>query len=457
MKITIPEKVELIIDTLMEQGFEAYAVGGCVRDTLLGREPGDWDITTSAKPEEVKALFRRTIDTGIEHGTVTVMFGKEGYEVTTYRIDGEYEDNRHPKSVEFTSDLVEDLKRRDFTINAMAYNHQSGIVDEFDGLEDLQKGIIRCVGSAHQRFDEDALRILRAIRFAGQLGFSIEEETKVAIQDRAHLLKNISAERIRTELSKLLISKKPELLLTGKELGITKVILPVFDQLFEVTQENPHHIYDVGMHTMESLKIMNDIVSMEQCVDSKHHMILSYTMLLHDVGKIQTKTIDEQGIAHFYGHPKISSQQAKKILKGLKFDNYTIDKVTHLVNYHDYRIECTDKAVRRAASKIGVEDLNLLFLVQEADIKAQNPVMQEEKLEKLERLRQLYDEMIRDACCVTLKELKVNGKMLIELGFEPGKEIGVVLSKLLEQVIEQPELNEEQVLLDIAKQYLVQS
>ena len=226
MRIELPEKVEGIIQTLMQAGYEAYAVGGCVRDSLLGKEPKDWDITTSAKPEEVKRLFPKTIDTGILHGTVTVMSGREGFEVTTYRIDGKYEDSRHPKEVTFTPNLLEDLKRRDFTINAMAYNESTGLVDEFDGIGDLKRGVIRCVGEAEQRFKEDALRMMRAVRFAAQLGFSIDEDTKEAICKLAPTLKNISAERIQVELVKLLESDHPEEMRTLYETGITAVMLP---------------------------------------------------------------------------------------------------------------------------------------------------------------------------------------------------------------------------------------
>lgn len=230
MKIDLPHNVDYIINELMNNGYEAYAVGGCIRDSILGREPKDWDITTSARPIEVKKLFRRTVDTGIQHGTVTVMLDREGYEVTTYRIDGEYEDNRRPKSVEFTVELVEDLKRRDFTINAMAYNRHEGLVDVFDGLNDLNKGIIRCVGSAAERFDEDALRILRAVRFSAQLGFEIEDETLKAVQEKADRLEAISAERIRVELNKLLLSPHPEKLIDAYRAGITKVVLPELDR-----------------------------------------------------------------------------------------------------------------------------------------------------------------------------------------------------------------------------------
>ena len=242
MNMWIPENVEWIIRELMAHGFEAYAVGGCVRDSVLGREPEDWDITTSAKPEQVKQIFHRTVDTGIEHGTVTVLIDKEAYEVTTYRVDGEYEDHRHPKEVTFTASLEEDLKRRDFTINAMAYNPQTGLVDIFEGIDDLNKKIIRCVGNPRERFDEDALRILRAIRFSAQLGFEIDNMTKEAMTEKAETLRDVSAERIRIELVKLLVSKHPEKIREAQRLGLTKVVLPEYDTIVGVEQHTPNHI-----------------------------------------------------------------------------------------------------------------------------------------------------------------------------------------------------------------------
>ena len=253
-KINLPEKVNYIITILQQHGFEAYAVGGCVRDTILGRIPGDWDITTSAMPEEVKALFSRTVDTGIQHGTVTVLVEGEGFEVTTYRIDGKYEDSRHPKEVIFTRSLKEDLLRRDFTINAMAYNEEKGLVDIFGGMNDLERGVLCCVGNAVERFSEDALRILRGVRFAAQLGFSIGTETRAGMERLAPTLRNISAERIQVELLKILMSERPELLRDAYELGITKQFLPEFDKLMVTQQETPHHMYNVGEHTLHALE-----------------------------------------------------------------------------------------------------------------------------------------------------------------------------------------------------------
>ncbi len=460
MRIQIPEPVEYIIDTLTNAGFEAFAVGGCVRDTILHRSPEDWDITTSAKPLEVKQLFRRTIDTGIEHGTVTVMLDKTGYEVTTYRIDGEYEDNRHPKSVEFTSNLIEDLKRRDFTINAMAYNPTVGLVDEFNGIHDLENKVIRCVGKAEDRFDEDALRILRAVRFAAQLGFDIDEETTKAIAIKAKHLTAISAERIRVELVKLLTSPHPEKLITASELGITKVVLPEFDAMLSTPQMNPHHIYNVGVHTTESIKAMRRLVVEEKAypeellqIDSKLYTVLCLTMLLHDVGKPQTRTLDHSGRDHFHGHPAISSKMAKAILNRLKFDNYTINLVVRLIANHDERVRPEPVLVRKATNAMGKDLMELLFLVQHADISAQNPATFEGKYEIIKKVKEIYEDCVRKCHPMCQSDLAINGKDLIDQGFLPGKELGNLLNTLLNVVLEHPEYNNREELLRLSEKY----
>ena len=435
MKIQLPEKVNRIITTLQKHGFEAYAVGGCVRDSFLGRVPGDWDITTSAAPEETKSLFARTFDTGIEHGTITVLLNGEGFEVTTYRIDGKYEDNRHPSKVQFTRSLSEDLLRRDFTINAMAYNEQDGLVDLFHGMEDLKKGVIRCVGNAEARFSEDALRILRAIRFSAQLGFEIEKETRQAIRKLAPNLSYISAERIQTELVKLLVSDHPEKILDAYELGITKVILPEFDAMMETTQETLHHCYNVGEHTIHAL------------MNIPADKVLRLTMLLHDIGKAKMRTTDANGVDHFKGHGPEGKEIAKKILRRLKFDNDTIAQVTRLIYWHDYRPAPEEKAVRRAIYKVG-EDLFPLFLkVQRADNLAQSMYLREEKLERIEAVEKLYHEIMEKHQCVSLKTLAVTGRDLIATGMKPGPQMGAVLQELLEMVLDQPEMNEKEKLL----------
>lgn len=441
MKIKLPEKVKFVIDTIVGAGFEAYAVGGCIRDSILGREPNDWDVTTSATPEQVKALFRRTIDTGIQHGTVTVMLDKEGFEVTTYRIDGEYEDSRHPKEVIFTPNLIEDLKRRDFTINAMAYNDTEGLVDVFDGMSDIEKGVIRCVGEAKERFTEDALRILRAIRFSAQLGYSIEEKTKEAIRSLAPNLRNISAERIQVELTKLLTSPHPDYMEVAYETGVTAVVLPELDVCMKTAQNHKCHCMGVGKHILCSLNYV------------PADKYLRWAALLHDIGKPATLTVDEKGITHFYGHPKVSANMAKEILKRLRFDNDTLHVVCRLVEYHDYGIGVLPemRRVRRAVHKMG-EDIFPMFLqLWYADIMAQSEYQREEKLEAIRMWREMFEEILEKNQCTSLKTLAVTGADLIELGMKPGKEIGEALQKLLEHVLDNPQDNEKEILLQRIK------
>ena len=440
MKIELPRKVVLIIKNLQRHGYDAYAVGGCVRDSILNRKPEDWDITTSAKPEQVKRIFRRTVDTGIEHGTVTVLIGKDGFEVTTYRVDGLYEDGRHPKEVTFTSRLEEDLKRRDFTINAMAYNDDERLVDAFGGMRDLNYHLIRCVGDPKERFSEDALRILRAVRFSAQLAFPIEPETAEAIKSLAPNLEKISAERIQAELVKLLVSDHPERIQDACELGITKVVLPEWDDMVGVKQNTLHHKYDVAAHTVHALQ------------NVKNDKVLRLTMLFHDMGKPVMKTTDENGRDHFKGHAIASEQIAKTVMKRLKFDNDTIRKVTKLVAYHDYRMEPTGANVRRAMHEIGVELFPYYLAVRLADTKAQSSYERRGKLENIIQIRELYRNALRNKECVTLKDLAVTGTDLINLGIAPGKELGTLLNELLDMVIEDPAWNQKGKLCDYVKE-----
>lgn len=439
MKIELPEKVKLLLNTIQEGGYEAYVVGGCVRDSLLGRIPDDWDITTSATPVQVKALFPRTIDTGIQHGTVTVMLGREGFEVTTYRIDGKYEDSRHPKEVLFTPNLQEDLRRRDFTINAMAYNEKEGIVDLFGGMEDLGLGKICCVGDAKARFEEDALRIMRAVRFSAQLGYEIEDKTAGAIVKLAPTLEKISAERIQTELVKLVTSPNPDFLKKAYQYGVTKIIMPEFDLAMETEQKHPHHCYNVGEHILCSMKG----VAPEK--------VLRLSMLFHDLGKPQTKTVDENGTDHFRGHAAVSEKLAEEILRRLKFDNDTIRQVTRLVHYHDYGngVFPTDTIVRRALNRIGEELFPLFLQVRQADLKAQSLYQREQKQANLDAWKRKYEEICRRKDCVSLKTLAVTGRDLIESGMEPGKEVGETLNKMLQVVLEDPKKNQKEILLSL--------
>ncbi|HIZ07563.1 MAG TPA: CCA tRNA nucleotidyltransferase [Candidatus Eubacterium avistercoris] len=436
MNIQLPEKVSEIINCLRSHNFEAYAVGGCVRDSLLGRTPSDWDITTSATPEEVKSLFSHTVDTGIQHGTVTVMLGHEGFEVTTYRIDGEYEDARHPKEVAFTLSLREDLKRRDFTINAMAYNEESGLVDLFGGAQDLERGVIRCVGDPGERFREDALRMFRAVRFAAQLGFSVEKNTAGAISELAGSLARISAERIQTELVKLLVSPHPEEMRQIYELGISDVVLPEFSVMMETPQNNPHHMYSVGEHTIKALQLIPE------------DKVLRLTMLLHDVAKPPCRITDRKGIDHFPGHPKRGAQMAEKILKRLKFDNDTIRRVTALVLIHDNQPPANPASIRKALVKDGLDQYPALFLVKRADIGAQSNHLRESKLKYVDAYEAVYNQIMENGDCLSLKELAVTGADLISTGMKPGKELGDVLERMLQDVLENPEWNKKEILLN---------
>ena len=459
MIIQMPEDVKYILEKLNTSGYEAYAVGGCVRDSILGRNPDDWDITTSAKPEETKALFPKTIDTGIQHGTVTVMRNHVGYEVTTYRIDGEYEDSRHPKEVIFTSDLLEDLKRRDFTINAMAYNHledsdlnigidvgknsnsfeskKSGLVDAFGGMEDIENKIIRCVGNPIHRFEEDALRMMRAVRFSAQLGYEIEEETKKAICVLAGNLANISAERIQVELVKLLVSNHPDYLRTAYETGMTKVFFPEFDKIMETKQNNPHHKYSVGEHTLHSLEHV------------RADKVLRLSMLLHDIAKPETIQTGEDGVDHFYGHPDKGEEMARQILRRLRFDNDTIGKVCKLVKYHDRKLSLKPEKLRKAIVGIGPELFPFLLEVKEADMLAQSDYKREEKEQELADIRKVYNKILEAGDCLTLKDLALSGKDLIAQGMRPGKELGETLQKLFDYVLENPEKNSKEDLLEV--------
>lgn len=462
--VQIPEKVEYILDTLKANNFEGYAVGGCVRDSVLGRIPGDWDITTSAKPEEVKRIFRKTADTGIQHGTVTVILGGEGFEVTTYRVDGKYEDHRHPTGVEFTPDLKEDLKRRDFTINAMAYNPEKGIVDLFDGIKDLKDRCIRCVGEPEERFSEDALRMLRGIRFAGQLDFTIEERTLQAIQKQSASIGKVSVERIRTEITKLLLSKRPDKLLLAERTGLCESFLPEFSGMLETVQNHPHHSFDVGHHSLLAVRNARELGEKSQKDGTvipqlyggdfrteKVDTILVFAALLHDVGKVACRTTDEKGVDHFHGHAEAGSQMAHDIMRRLRFDNDTVNMVTKIVRFHERRYEGSPKAMRRLVSQAGVEVMPYLFLIQEADVLSQSEYMREEKLARISEGRRVFVEILRQKEAVCLQDLEVTGKDLLDLGVPRGPQVGEVLRELLDIVIDFPEKNNRNLLLTEAR------
>ncbi len=444
MIINIPEKVNCILTALNEAGYEAYIVGGCVRDSILNREPGDWDITTSATPKEVKDIFMRTVDTGIMHGTVTVLIDREGFEVTTYRIDGEYEDSRHPKEVIFTPSLEEDLKRRDFTINAMAYSPTDGLVDLFGGMEDIKRKLIRCVGNPKERFSEDALRIMRGIRFAASLGYDIDTPTADAMKELAPSLAKISAERICTELIKLINSPHPEMLKEAYRLGITKVVLPEFDSCMECEQNNPNHMYNVGEHIIHSMMMIEP------------DKYLRLTMMLHDIGKPRTKTTDETGKDHFYGHAGESVKMAQDILRRLRLDNDTIYFVRKYVRFHDiaHAENPDDIQVRRAINMVGEDAFPDIFKVWRADVLAQSDYRRKEKLEIIEKWESLYHEITADNQCVSLKDMAVTGTDLINEGVTPGKQLGEVLQYLLDRVLEDPKMNDRDALIKLYRERL---
>ncbi|MEW9093753.1 MAG: CCA tRNA nucleotidyltransferase [Clostridiaceae bacterium] len=441
IEIHIPKWVQYTVDTLHEFEYEAYVVGGCVRDSLLDKTPNDWDITTNALPKEVIDIFRslgyKVIETGLKHGTVTVVINDENFEITTYRIDGIYSDGRHPDNVNFTRSLKEDLARRDFTINAMAYNSKEGLIDYFGGLYDLKEKVIRCVGIPHNRFSEDALRIMRAYRFAGQLGFNIEEEALTAILELKENLKNISIERIREELNKIMISDMSIFFGLYKH-GILKVILPELEVCAGIKQDNPYHIYDVYDHSIYSA--IN--------IESKLHLKL--TMLLHDIGKPECKTTDKQGIDHFYNHNEVSATKAEQILKRMKYDNKIIEKVVTLIKYHDREISGS-KSIKKLLNLIGEESFKDLLKVKIADMQAQNLDFYKERYDKLVNIEEKLNRIIETKECFTIKDLAINGKDLINIGIKQGKEIGDILNHLLDIVLENPEMNTKEKLIEIIK------
>ncbi|MEG0900144.1 MAG: HD domain-containing protein [Oscillospiraceae bacterium] len=439
MNINIPNSVSSIISSLEKNGFEAYIVGGCVRDSLLGLEPNDWDICTNAKPEQVKLCFSdnvKIIETGIKHGTVTVIIEHQPYEVTTYRVDGDYSDNRHPNEVKFVSNIKEDLSRRDFTINAMAYSSSTGLIDYFNGRNDLDKKLISCVGNSDKRFVEDALRIMRALRFASTYGFVIANSTQISLKQNKELLTNISAERINIELCKLLCGKGAEYILSNYA-EILCVFIPEIKDIINFQQHNPYHNLDVWQHTIKS------IVSIPQ------EVVLRLTMLFHDIGKPLSYKSDEQGIGHFYCHAQYSSDIATKILKRLKFDNDTILQVNKLILYHDADIQPQNSHIKHWLNKIGEQSLRQLIQVKQADIMAQNIEYRDSRLAKLKEVTNCIDYVIEQQQCFSLNDLAVNGNDLIDAGVPQGLQIGIILNKLMDKVIDEQVVNEKSELLKL--------
>lgn len=437
MQIKMPTQVEYILQQLNDNGYEAYIVGGCVRDSLLNREPKDWDITTNATPLQVKSIFNKTIDTGIRHGTVTIMIDKEGYEVTTYRIDGDYSDSRRPDKVEFTTSLKEDLARRDFTINAMAYNYNVGLIDYFNGIRDLEYKIIKCVGDSSDRFNEDGLRILRAIRFMSQLGFFLNDKTSKAVIECHNNLKNISTERIRDEFNKILISnyviKGLNSLCNHR---LYEYVIPELIPCIGFEQNNEHHDKTVYKH----------ILSVVENVPNKLELRLS--ALLHDIGKPRCYTVDDTGEGHFYQHHIDSEIISREILTRLKYDNKTIDKVCILVREHMSRYDfLRNKNTKKFMNRVGVENLEDLFELQIADIKGCTEEYQ--NFDNILKLKEECQRILNEKQPLTIKDLKINGYDLMGLNYREGKVIGNKLKELLELVFENPELNTREQLLKL--------
>lgn len=434
-KILIPSFCDTIIKKLEENGFKAYLVGGCVRDAVLGKEPCDYDVATDATPSEMKNVFSelRVIETGLKHGTLTVLSDNNPVEVTTFRIDGEYEDNRHPKKVEFTVKLSDDLSRRDFTVNSLAYNQKSGLVDLFGGRSDIELKIIKCVGKPDERFEEDALRILRALRFASVLDFEIDKDTEKSIFKNKLLLKNISAERIFSEFKKLLCGKAAEKILI-KYREVISVFLPEIEPCFDFDQRSKYHCFDIYTHIVKTVS------------NSESDETVRLACFLHDIGKPKAFFTDENGIGHFYGHQNISANISDNVLKRLKADNKILKTVSSLVRYHDCEIEPSEKAVKRFISKTSADFLRELIKIKKADSFARNPDYRKPD-EYFDELIKILEKIVTEEQCFKLKDLAVNGNDIAELGFE-GKKIGEILNTLLEKVIDGELKNEKEELIN---------
>lgn len=427
---TINDKNALeVLKKINDAGYEAYIAGGAVRDILMDKEPHDYDIASAATPAEIKRIFNRTIDTGIKHGTITVIENKSSYEITTFRRDGNYEDGRHPDGVEFVNDVREDCLRRDFTINAMMYSPKTGILDFFGGQDDIKARIIRCVGDPDKRFSEDALRMLRAVRFRAALDFDIEPSTEKAIKKNAVRIKKVSSERILEELNKILISDHPDYIRDLHRLGLLKYIIPQLERCFGEPQKNKYHIYDVGEHIMHTIK------------NTPPDLILRWAALLHDTGKPCCPSVDSNGIIHFYGHHRESRRITLDVLHRLHMDSSSIRDIALLVENHDYRVEPSFTAVKRMMAKTGEELFEKLLLLQKADNMAKSPKHLPEKLKRINSAMNIYKRIIESGQPYRISDLVVNGSDLMKVGYRQGRELGDTLRILLDEVIINPELN----------------
>ena len=438
--VCIPNGAQNIIDTLEASGYEAYVVGGCVRDSLLGIVPHDWDICTSAVPSEIESCFedRRIVETGLQHGTVTIIEDGVSYEVTTFRIDGKYSDSRHPDKVTYTKDIDSDLSRRDFTFNAMAYNERVGLIDPFGGAFDLIRGEISCVGNANDRFKEDALRIMRALRFASTYGFTISERTNEAIHINKKLLNNIAAERIREELCKIVMGKGVLGVLLNYS-DIIATIIPEIEPCIGFQQNNPYHQYTVYDHIAHAVSNY-----------SGDDQSVKLALLLHDIGKPLCYTEDEKG-GHFYGHGVYCHDVAEKVMERLRFDNRTSDEVLTLVLYHDAIIEPTTKAIKRWLNKIGPQRFCQLMDVRMADILAHTKGTQASRVDKCNMVKAVLEQVIEEEQCFSISDQAINGHNIMDLGVPEGKRVGEILKKLLDAVIAEDIENEHTALVEYAK------
>lgn len=439
MNIKLPCEVNKAINMLIENGYEAYAVGGCVRDLIMGKVPFDYDITTSATPQQTKAVFEsyKIIETGIKHGTVTVIINSIPLEITTYRIDGDYTDNRHPENVRFSKNLKDDLSRRDFTINTLCYNESDGLIDLFSGINDIKSGLIRSVGEADKRFNEDSLRIIRALRFASVLNFKIEDKTSQSIIRNKELLKNISIERINVEFVKLICGNNVKDILLKYHCVIEQFI-PELNLLINCKQNTPYHIYDVFTHSIYAMSnIEND-------------KVLRLTMFFHDFGKPLCKTTDEQKIDHFKGHAQKGAEIVKPILKKLKFDNKTVNEVSYLVSIHNKKSPVTKTEAKFLLNEIGIENYRRLIKIKRADTSAKSKPHAID--EKLKNMQIFLDDILVNEECFYLQQLSVNGNDLINIGIQDGFKINETLQDLLTNVINDNLNNNKAELLDYVRQ-----
>ena len=432
IEINLPDDIQEIMSVIREYGATSYVVGGCVRDSILGREPHDWDICTPALPGELLVEFEekgyRVIPTGLQHGTITVNLNGNNYEITTFRRDGDYSDGRHPDTVEFTSDLIYDLERRDFTINAMAYNPEEGLVDPFNGCRDIQNRIIRCVGNPDDRFQEDGLRILRALRFSCQLNFVIDETTGRAMLDNKELISNVSMERINTEFIKII---NAEYVFSFPFYSYNKIIsqfIPEVVPMVSFDQHNPYHYLDVFAHSCQVLTI---------CRIYNADLITKLAAFFHDIGKPHCYQDDKNGIRHFKGHGKISADMTDVIMCRLKFDNDTREKVVQLVYYHDSSFGVGKKYVRRWLNKIGTEQFKRLLVLRRADIMGHSELQRDEKIQKLNAVEKCLEAVLEEKPAFSIKDLEINGEDIMKyMLMDEGPQVGYWLKHILELVID---------------------